>query len=188
MKNMLGCLLVLLAGCVSVESQMNAVKVGALNPRPLIDFDQSKRSIALKIAPTIPDAFTVPQKDGVTAVPVSQWHLSLQNGFKNGPGQFFQKPTGKADYELSLVNVTLDYVPTAVLARGAQVMGAASAVARIRYIARVADKSGTIIARPQGEVVSTTQWSGPGGSSSTATEAIEAMYVDIGKKALVKLK
>jgi len=180
---------------------MNAVKIGVLEPHPLVDLDRSSRSLSLRIDPNVPDAFTVAEHDGVTAVPVSQWHTSLTNGFNSGPGSFFQnifrndlkKSEGsallgavKSDYELSLVAVNLDYVPTAVFSRGVQVVGAASVVARIRYIARLTDKSGVVVARAQGEVLSTSQWTAPGGSPTTCNEALEAMYVDITRKMLAK--
>jgi hypothetical protein len=183
-------LLLSACGTVSPDAAMRAVRVDALNPRPRVDLDSSKRTLSLKIDSSIPDAFTVPQNQGVTAVPVSQWHQSLTNGFDNGPGKFFQRANKKddvTDYQLSLVDVTLDYVPTAVFTRGVNTLGAASVVARIRYIARLTNRAGVVVARTQGEVFSQSQWTGPGGSSMTSTEAIESMYAEISRKLLPKV-
>lgn len=149
----------------------------------MIDLESRTEGLALVIAPEIPDQFDVPEQNGVTAVPVESWHRSLANGFRNGPGKFFAAGDTSSGLRLVLLEARLDYVPTAMLARGARV-GAAAVVARVRYMARLATATGEVIGRAQGEVYSTQPWMEMGGSSTTGSEAIEAMYVDLTKKLL----
>jgi hypothetical protein len=170
------------SGCASM--QMDAVKIRLLDPHPMVDIQGSNSSISLQIDPSIPDSFVIPQQNGITAVPVVQWHQSLKNGFRNGPGKFFTPTDAIGDKNIVLASLALDYVTTAVYTSGVNVVGAAAGVARIRYMARLTDKSGKVLGRCQGEVFSTNAWTTAGGSSSTCTEALEAMYVDITKKLL----
>jgi hypothetical protein len=136
----------------------------------------------LEIDSTIADQFVVPRQNGVTAVPVEQWHASLQNGFKNGIGRFYRGDSTAPGWKLVLVNVQLDYVPTAVAVRGAQTLGAVAVQARVRYVARVVDSTNNVVVRDQGEAFSTNHWTTAGGSSTTAAEAVGAMYEHIAKQ------
>lgn len=147
----------------------------------MIDLEPRAEGLTLVIAPEIPDRFDVPEQNGVTAVPVESWRTSLTNGFRNGPSRFFASGD---TLHLVLVEARLDYVPTALFGRGAQVSGTAAVVARVRYLARLTTASGEVLGRAQGEVFSVQPWTDMGGSSTTGAEAIEAMYVDLAKKLL----
>jgi hypothetical protein len=163
-------------GCVSAAAQRDAVRVRVLEPKPFVDLPTSSWKLALELAPEVPDAFEVPEQNGVTPVPVEGWRTSLTNGFKSGPARFFAPAVGNdADLKLVILRAELDFVPTTLLARGGAVLGAASVVARIRYMARLVRASGDVVGRAQGEVASTQQWSGAGGSSTTSRAASEAL-------------
>jgi hypothetical protein len=179
---LLGCALGLI-GCVTPAMQEDAARVQVLEPRPLVDLPDSTKGMKLEIDASVGDRFTIAERDGITAVPVEGWHSSLQNGFTNGPGRFFKGNAAEADaLKLTILNAELDYVPTAVFTRGVNVVGAAAVQARLRYVARLVDSKGDVLARDQGEVFSTSQWTGPGGSSTTASEAIAAMYQNISRQ------
>ena len=170
------------SGCMTAAMQEEAARVRTLDPRPLVDLPESHDAMKLELDSTIADSFVVPEQNGVTAVPVEQWHASLHNGFKNGIGKFYQgDPSGPA-WKLLLLNIQLDYVPTAVAVRGAQTMGAVAVQARVRYVARVVDANENVVVRDQGEVFSTNHWTQSGGSSTTAAEALGAMYEHIAKQ------
>ncbi|MBL9004511.1 MAG: hypothetical protein JNJ46_09705 [Myxococcales bacterium] len=175
-----------LSGCFlfpSAQQQQDAARVRALDPRPLIDLPDSKHGMRLEIDPAVRDQFLIAEQNGTTAVPVEAWHTTLQNGFKNGPARFFKgDPAGPKAWKLVIISAELDFVPTAVFTRGAQVVGAASVQARVRYVARVVAADGKVLLRDQGEVLSTNQWTQAGGSSTTAAEAIAAMYQAIAKQ------
>lgn len=184
---LLGCALGLM-GCVTPAMQEDAARVRILEPRPLVDLPDSAKGMKLEIDTTVGDSFTIAQRDGITAVPVEGWHSSLQNGFTNGPGRFFKGNPAEPDaLKLTILNAELDYVPTAVFTQGVNVVGAAAVQARLRYVARLVDSRGEVLARDQGEVFSTSQWTGPGGSSTTASEAIAAMYQNISKQIVAAL-
>jgi hypothetical protein len=171
-----------MSGCVTAAMQQDAARVRVLEPRPLVDLPESSDAISLALDSTIPDSFLVPEQNGITAVPVEQWHASLQNGFKNGIARFYRGDATAAAWKLVLLNAQLDYVPTAVAVRGVQTLGAVAVQARLRYIARLVDATGNVIARDQGEVFSTNHWTQSGGSSTTAAEAVAAMYENIAKQ------
>jgi len=168
------------AACFGLQEE--AVRVRALDPRPLIDLPDSQHVLTLEIDGTVPDQYVIPEQSGVTPVPVESWHTSLRNGFINGLGRFFRGGTTSARYKLVILRAALDYVPTAMLARGSRVVGAAAVQARLRYMVRVVGPTGEVLARDSGEAFSTNQWTDVGGSSSTAAEAIGAMYQSISKQ------
>jgi hypothetical protein len=173
----------LVAGCATPGMQMEAARVRVLEPRPLVDLADSDLGMRIEFDASVADKFTVPESNGVTAVPVEGWHASLTNGFKNGIGKFFKgDPSSSSARKLVIMRADLDFVPTAMFARGAQVVGAAAVVARVRYLVRVVAADGQVLARDQGEVLSTTTWTQAGGSSTTATEAIAQMYQNISKQ------
>lgn len=174
--------LVSASGCMTAAMQEEAARVKTLNPQPLIDLPDSRDAMKLELDSTIADTFVVPEQNGVTAVPVEQWHASLENGFKNGIGKFYRGDASAPVWKLMLVNIQLDYVPTAVAVRGAQTMGAVAVQARVRYVARVVDAKENVVVRDQGEVFSTNHWTQSGGSSTTAAEALGAMYEHIAKQ------
>jgi len=175
----------LLSACLTGSMQTEAARVRVLDPRPLIDLPTHNQSLGLTFAPEVPDAFMVPEQNGVTPVPVEGGHATLTNGFKNGPGRFFADPAGRPpEYQVVLMTTALDYVPTAMFARGAPVTGAAAVVARLRYMARLVNAAGQVIGRAQGELISTQQWTQAGGSSTTCKEVVESMFVDLSKQLL----
>ncbi len=170
------------APCVTPAQQMEAARVRMVDPRPLVDLSDSQEGMKLEIDQAIRDEFVIPEQNGITPVPVERWHASLQNGFKNGPGRFFKgDPEGSSAWKLVIVSADLDYVPTAMYARGQQLVGAAAVQARLRYMARIVGPGGKVVARDQGEVFSANQWTQAGGSATTASEAIAAMYQNIAK-------
>lgn len=174
--------LVLASGCMTAAMQEEAARVRTLDPRPLIDLPESSDAMRLELDSTIADSFVVPEQNGVTAVPVEKWHTSLQNGFKNGIGRFYRGDATAPGWKLLLVDIQLDYVPTAVAVQGTQTMGAVAVQARVRYVARVVDTGENVVMRDQGEVFSTNHWTSSGGSSTTAAEALGAMYEHIAKQ------
>lgn len=163
--------------------QIEAARVRVLDPRPMVDLPDSQQGMRIEIDGAVRDQFLVPEQNGITPVPVEGWHASLQNGFKNGPGRFYKGDSTDAKaWKLVILSADLDYVPTAMFARGVSVVGAAAVVARVRYMARVVAPDGKVAVRDQGEVLSTNQWTQAGGSSTTAAEAIAAMYQSISKQ------
>jgi len=82
---------------------------------------------------------------------------------------------------------SLDYIPTTLLARGT-VVGPAAVQAHLRYMIRVLGPDNAVLLRDSGEVLSTSQWTTGGGSSTTAAEAVAAMYQNVAKQLLKVLK
>lgn len=173
----------LVSGCVTAAMQQEAARVRVVDPHPVVDLADSQQGMRLEVDPSVRDQFLIPEQNGITAVPVEGWHASLQNGFKNGPGRFFRGDSTVASvWKLMILNAELDYVPTAMFAHGVNVVGAAAVQARLRYVVRVVSPDGRVVVRDQGEVFSTNQWTNAGGSSTTASEAIAAMYQNISKQ------
>lgn len=169
------------SGCLTAAMQADAARVRTVQPRPLVDLPERDFEMEFEADPSVPDTFVVPEQNGVTSVPVEGWRASLENGFRNGPGRFFKAGSPPA-WRFVVLSAELDYVPTAMFARGTQITGAATVQARLRYIARVVGPDGQVKGRDQGEVFSTSHWTEAGGSSTTAAEAIAAMYQNASKQ------
>ncbi len=176
----------LLTGCYSAAQLSEATRVRMLDPKPIVDLPRSAQTMTLEFDAEVPDAFQahiLDNGDGTLPVPVESWHASLTNGFKSGPGKFFATARdGESDLKLVMVSAKLDYVPTALVTQGAKVLGPGAVRARIRYIARLVRGKDEVIARAQGEVSSTQDWTSMGGSATTCSEAIEAMWMDLSKQ------
>lgn len=173
---------VLLAGCVTQAMQMDAVRVRALNPQPLV-VTRPGLSVALEIVNGVPDQFVIPESNGITPVPVESWHASLTNAFHNS-----FPPPGAADPNTVHVQITaarLDFIVAGQHVRdGVALTGAAKA--RIRFAVQFVDAGGGYLDAMTGEAVSTATWTNAGGSSQTAAEVIEQMVTQISER-LAKL-
>lgn len=164
---------VALCGC------RGAVRVRPMDPRPNIDLPRSGLALGLDLA-AVPDQFVVPEKQGVTEVPVEDWRASVQAGFDNGLAPFYAQKA-KPDVWLRFLKVDLEYTPVAIYVNGG---GAAAVKARITYMAQLVDGEGRVLARMKGEALSRNPWTTWGGSTSTAEEALAAMYEDIADRGL----
>lgn len=167
------CVFLMTTGCLAMIERESA-RVHALYPRPLLDITPQQRTLALVISPSIRDAFEIPEQGSLTSVAVDDWHRSLSNGFVNGPGHFFP-PTPRGalpDLQLVLLAAELDYIPVAMNGHG-------GARARVRYLARLVARDGTVLLRTGGETFSTHPWISTGGSRITATEALAQMYGEL---------
>lgn len=159
-----------------------AVRVNIVEPQPNIDLPRSNLALGLDLG-KVPDAFEVPEQNGVTSVPVEGWRTSLQAGFQNGIARFFanRKP---ADFTLKFLKADLEYTPVAVYSQGG---GAAAVRARVTYLAQLVDSNGQVVMRMKGQALSRNPWTTWGGSESTAAEALAQMYEEIADDSLRKL-
>ncbi|MHB8876445.1 MAG: hypothetical protein ACYC8T_22350 [Myxococcaceae bacterium] len=140
----------------------------------------SKASLALDVS-SVPDAFTIPEQNGITPVPVEAWQSTLKAGFANGLAPFFARPAATAaDFTLKFLKADLEYTPVAIYQGG----GAAAVRARVTYMAQVIDRGGEVIGRLKGEAISKNPWVDAGGSQRTADESVSAMFEDIAEKGL----
>jgi hypothetical protein len=170
-------------GCAAMQA--DAVRVTALTPRPSIDLPAGNVALAFDLG-AIPDSFEIPEQNGVTPVPVEQWRTTLWRGFWNGMKPFYSAANGTgapgpgAELTVKLLKADLEYTPVAIYRGG----GAAAVVARITYMAQIVDRDGNILGRLKGEALSRNPWTTMGGSQSTATEAVNAMFEEIADKGL----
>lgn len=170
-------------GCAAMQA--DAVRVTALTPRPNVDLPATTVQLAFDLG-TIPDSFEIPEQNGVTPVPVEQWRTTLWRGFWNGMKPFYSAANGTgapgpgADLTVKLLKADLEYTPVAIYRGG----GAAAVLARVTYLAQIVDRDGNVIGRLKGEALSRNPWTTMGGSQSTATEAVNAMFEEIADKGL----
>jgi hypothetical protein len=174
-----------LVGCLSLwgcaAMQADAVRVGALSPKPSIDLPVSKSSLGLDVS-AVPDTFVIPEQNGITPVPVDQWRTTLTAGFTNGLAPFFAARPD-ADFTLKMLKADLEYTPVAVYAGG----GAAAVRARVTYMVQVVARNGDVVGRLKGEAISKNPWVDAGGSQRTAAEAVSQMFEEIAEKTLQTL-
>jgi|GEM_PF-1687298 len=169
--------LMVLASCFRA-----AVRVNVVEPTPNIDLPRSNLALALDLG-TVPDAFSVPEQNGVTEVPVEGWRTSLHAGFQNGIAPFFAQRKD-ADFTLKFLKADLEYSPVAIYAQGG---GAAAVRARVTYLAQLIDRNGQVVMRLKGQALSRNPWTTWGGSETTAAEALAQMYEEIADEGLRKL-
>ena len=155
-----------------------AMKVAALDPKPMVDIADPGASLSLALEPTVEDAFTIPEQSGIREVQVSAWHQSLTKGFKAAFGTSATVVERDGAWVVSLKQAQLDFVPDAIYEGG----GAAAVRARLRYLGRVTRTAdGEVLARLAGEIVSEGVWSTSGGEVSTSTEVVEKLFQQIGE-------
>src|SRR5437762_663511 len=106
-------LIVLLTGsCV-----LTPVSVMKGDPHPNVAFvSPPGKSLSLRIAPDVPDKFTVPPRNGVRDVGVNAWRETLAAAFRNGFGKYFTiaKEGEPSDLVFEISRADLEFSPTAV--------------------------------------------------------------------------
>jgi len=93
-----------------------ALQVGVLNPKPKLNIQISDKSLRLIIDDSIKNSFSIPEYSGIKKSGVSDWHISLKNGFDNGFNNFYKikQNNANSDFILKLSQAELKFVPTSV--------------------------------------------------------------------------
>ncbi len=139
------------ACCTGCEPQL----VEELAPQPTLLIDgRAATKLALSIDPSVQDTF----ENAYPHYVFSAWRTSLRNGFRAGFGPWFTVVPEAGDLTLEIVQAD-----ATVLILGRYVYSY-----RIRYRARLLDKSGAPVADSAGNV-----------SGDSTKEAVEAMYEEI---------
>lgn len=156
--------LLLASGCT--------MKIAQGNPRPNIDLPESKAGMKLVMDDAIQNNFEVPSRGGINKGEVEQWRETLQRGFQNGFASAFKTDTDSPELTLQLLEVSLEFAPTAVTAKG----GTAAAEAQIRYKARLVDAQGNVVRRSTGTVASKRSVTRADEVTLISESAVESMY------------
>jgi hypothetical protein len=159
--------LLLASGCT--------LKVAQGNPRPNIDLPETKAGMKLVMDDTVQDSFEVPSRGGINKGEVEQWRETLKRGFQNGFGGAFKTDAESPELTLQLMEVALEFAPTAVTQNGA----AAAAEAQIRYKARLVDAQGNVVRRSTGTVASKRSITRADEVTLISESAVESMYEKI---------
>jgi len=137
--------------CGGCASQLLVTRA---EPHPDVRLPANGRSLSLEFAPTVQDAFDLPDSSGVEiwnwwfdSVHVTQWHSTLASGFRNGLAPHFG--SGPVDLVLYLVEATPAITSTTF--RGKWRHSSTPVVgAQVRYRAQIRDATGTVLARCTG--------------------------------------
>ncbi|MBL8678171.1 MAG: hypothetical protein JNK05_03355 [Myxococcales bacterium] len=169
----------LLSQCVTPEMQA----VGRLNPQPMVTIPRRRVMLSLDVSRLVADEFRVPENNGITEVPVSSFRDSIAAGFWAGPATSFAT-RGAPRYVLSIYSCELDFVPSTIAVMRSFTTFVVAARARVRYMARVRNPDGDVVASARGEVLSTVVWNEVGGAGRATEDALAKMWVDLSESLL----
>jgi len=155
-------------GCIATP----VARVARSSPKPNIDLPERNLALGLTLDEQVKDAFKVPRRSGIPETEVTAWRTTLERGFHNGLGTFFRTKEEKSELTLQLVEVDLEFVPSAVNGYGQ----AAAAEAHVRYKARLLDAVGNVVRRSSGTVTSKRSTGDHNEFTLVALSAVETMY------------
>lgn len=155
-------------GCITAP----VAHIAKSNPKPNIDLPERNLALSLVLDEEVKDAFKVPPRSGIPETDVTAWRATLEKGFHNGLGSAFRTKEQKAELTLQLVEVQLEFVPSAVNGYGQ----AAAAEAHVRYKARLVDAAGNVVRRSSGTVPSKRSTGHHTEFTLVAKSAVETMY------------
>lgn len=161
-------LIVLAVVCVTGCSSVH--RVGSVSAKPNINLKKSGQSLALKLGPSVQDAFTAPAESGNGPYEVTAWTTSLTTAFAVAFEQAF---TMAHDADLTLE------------VQEAELKPAAGNKAQIRYKAQLVDKTGKQVALTSGTAVSKATC---GGNDCAPASAIETMYEELASVLFAEVK
>jgi hypothetical protein len=118
--------LLLLGGCV-INMTNPPLRYGALSPRPNTAINgYHDKTITLRFGKTVPSQFTTPGANGCVGLDVSQWQVTLTNGFNAAFSEGFRIVNEDAEYTLTILDAQPGLRPAAVNGYGGVVACAVS--------------------------------------------------------------
>lgn len=87
-------------------------KLKEVNPIPNISFSSNGMTLAIALDDTISDEYTEADQGGVKSLKVDNWRKSINNGFENGFGHFFDLKSSDAQVTLVMHDAGLELIPT----------------------------------------------------------------------------
>jgi hypothetical protein len=151
-----------------------AVTVGAVRPVPNVLLPRSSQSLALRIAPEVPDAFDVPDDYPSLELKLTSWRQSMTIAFRNGFARYYASPQPKSD----LVLVVLHADPHLVNA-GRGPFGGTLVHVQLRFQAELLDANEHVLKTWADTVVSRNTFTTGDYAGNAVGSAIEAMYEEI---------
>lgn len=146
--------------------------VGKSDPEPNIDMERSALPLKLEFDEKVRDSFSTDGDSGMSGLSVHDWRATLEAGFRNGFGPFFELDSPEPGLRLVIVKADLRGIPAAVAYGG----GAVAGRTQIRYAARLLDADGTVLRRATGTVQALGATSDRMGFSDNAGDAVALMY------------
>ena len=150
-----------------------AVTVGAVSPVPNVLLPRSSQSLALRIAPEVPDAFEVPDDDPSFQLKVTSWRESMTIAFRNGFARYFVGTQPQSD----LVLVVLHAEPH--LVNAGRSVGGSLAHVQLRFQAELLDTNQHVLKTWADTVVSRNTFTIGNYAGNALGSAVEAMYEEI---------
>jgi hypothetical protein len=165
--------------CLAVACGGHTKKSVAENPRPNLDLQPTGRSLGLRIAPEVEDAFRA-TGTGIRPIRVAEWRQTLKNGFANAFGGAFALVA-----EGEPADLTIEVAEAELRTESAAVSGYYGVVAIravVRYKVRLLGRNGEVLYRLAGEAGSKGAITSVFQFRQAVKDAAETFWETVGQK------